>query len=195
MPPTKSVVAGKRMKQQGVAPALMLCRPKFPHNVGTVVRTASCFGVKQVWFTGDRVSLDPDKGQRLPREERMKGVYKVDLFQTDYVFDQFGRDVTPVAIELRPGSELLTNFVHPENPLYVFGPEDGSIDSAILQHCHRFIVIPTQHCVNLAMAVGMVLYDRLLKRHQSGDQEIWSMDDVLDEPRGWKLPEEEKDGC
>jgi tRNA(Leu) C34 or U34 (ribose-2'-O)-methylase TrmL len=179
---------GKGMKPQGTAPAIVLCRPKYAHNVGAAVRAAACFGVNQVWFTGDRVSLDPAKGQRLPREERMKGYKSVELRQHDYPFEQFP-GATPVAVELRQGSELLTSFEHPENPVYVFGPEDGSLDKVETRHCHRFVVIPTRHCTNLAAAVYLLLYDRLLKRHQAGIEEVWDMDQILAEPRGWMLPE------
>ena len=54
--------------------------------------------MKQVWFTGNRIKLE--EGERLPREERMKGYKNVDLIQYDYPFDHFGKGVTPVAIEL-----------------------------------------------------------------------------------------------
>jgi hypothetical protein len=56
-----------------LAPAVGLVDPKFPHNVGAAVRAASCYGIRQVWFSGDRVRLDASKGYRLPREERMRG--------------------------------------------------------------------------------------------------------------------------
>ena len=55
---------GKKAIPIGRAPAIVLTRPKYPHNVGAAVRAASCFGIEQVWFTGDRVSLDPESGQR-----------------------------------------------------------------------------------------------------------------------------------
>jgi hypothetical protein len=51
----------------GSPPAVALVDPKFPHNVGAAVRAASCHGVRQVWFSGDRVRLDGAKRQRLPR--------------------------------------------------------------------------------------------------------------------------------
>lgn len=160
----KSYIVGKNKKKEGMAPAVALVNPKYPHNVGAALRAASCFGVKQVWFTGNRVSLTPNKDYRLPREERMKGYKDVELRQHDYFFDEYEKGlVTPVAVELRPNSESLPNFEHPENALYIFGPEDGSLRSIHLQHCHRFVVIPTRHCVNLAAAVYMVLYDRMLK--------------------------------
>jgi tRNA(Leu) C34 or U34 (ribose-2'-O)-methylase TrmL len=153
---------------EGVAPAVALINPKFPRNVGAVVRAASCYGIKQVWFSGTRVSLEPYPGYRLPREERMRGYRDVGLQHSERIFDAFGQDVVPVAIELRPGSESLIEFEHPENALYVFGPEDGSLSRSILGLCHRFVVIPTQHCTNLAAAVYTVLYDRHAKRVRQG---------------------------
>jgi len=159
-----TAVFGRRRKDKaGITPSVALVNPKYPHNVGAAVRAASCFGVKQVWFTGDRVSLEGDgKKYRLPREERMKGYKDVELRQFDYVFDEF-EDVTPVAVEVRENSENLVHFEHPENALYIFGPEDGSLSRVHLQHCHRFVWIPTRHCVNLAAAVYLILYDRYRK--------------------------------
>ena len=162
-----SAVVGKNAKPVGVTPAIALTNPKFAHNVGAAQRAASCFGIQQLWFTGNRVSLEPEKGQRLPREERMKGYKDVELIQFDYFFDQF-TDVTPVAVELRPNSEDLRYFEHPDNALYIFGPEDGSIPQVSLRHCHRFVTIPTRLCVNLAAAVYIILYDRLLKQTREG---------------------------
>ena len=68
----------------------------------------------------------------------------------------------------RRNAESLIDFEHPERALYVFGPEDGSLDRAVLARCHRFLVIPTRHCTNLSAAVYTVLYDRHAKRVQSG---------------------------
>lgn len=147
-------------KQFGVPPAIALINPKHARNVGAALRACSCFDVHQLWFTGNRVQLNSK--HRLPREERMKGYTDVEVRQYDYIFDQF-QGVTPVAIELVPGAESLVDFVHPENALYVFGPEDGGLERVTLQHCHRFVQIPTRHCTNLAAAVYITLYDRMLK--------------------------------
>lgn len=162
-----TAVYGRSMKPAGVTPAVALINPRFPHNVGAALRAASCYGLKQIWYSGDRVKLDPEKGERLPREERMKGFKDVELRQFDHIFDQFP-GATPVAVEVRDNSENLVFFEHPENPLYVFGPEDGSLPAKVLQHCHRFVMIPTMHCTNLAAAVNTVLYDRLCKRVHAG---------------------------
>lgn len=165
----ESATWGKKSPPHGEAPAIALVDPKYPQNVGMVVRLASCYGLRQVWFTGDRVSLDPAKGERLPREERMKGYKEVEMIHFEHFFDQFPADTVPVAVEVRPDSEPLHTFEHPEKALYVFGPEDGSVPKPLLSHCHRFIVIPTRHCLNLATAVATVLWDREYKRWLRGD--------------------------
>lgn len=152
----------------GEAPAVALVDPKYPHNVGMVVRLASCYGLRQVWFTGDRVSLSTYRGERLPREERMKGYRDVQMIHVENFLDRFPAGTVPVAVEVRAKSEPLHTFEHPEKALYVFGPEDGSIPAALLPRCHRFVVIPTRHCLNLATAVATVLWDRQYKRWLSG---------------------------
>ena len=140
---TRTALIGKHAPPVGRTPAIALVNPKFPHNVGAAVRAASCFGAEQVWFTGKRVILDPEKGERLPREERMKGYKDVELVAHDYFFDAFPKDVVPVAVEVRPNSESLHNFVHPTKALY--------------------LITPSRHCLNLAAAVNVVLYDRCKK--------------------------------
>jgi tRNA(Leu) C34 or U34 (ribose-2'-O)-methylase TrmL len=168
----ESAIWSRNAPDHGQPPAIALVNPKYPHNVGMVVRLASCYGMRQVWFTGDRVSLQPACGARLPREERMKGYRDVEIIHHEYFFDQFPADVVPVAVEVRARAEPLFSFVHPDNALYVFGPEDGSIPKVLLGHCHRFLVIPTRHCLNLATAVATVLWDREAKRWQNGDVEL-----------------------
>lgn len=140
----------------------MLLNPKYPQNVGGILRTCSCYGIKQLWTTGNRVPLEPSKGYRLPREERMKGYRDVKVINYDKVFDMFP-GAAVVGIEVFPGSIPLPSFQHPPNALYVFGPEDGGLTSMERSHCHFFVSIPTRHCLNLATAVATVLYDRQSK--------------------------------
>ena len=141
---------------------LILVNPKFPHNVGGAVRAAACFDATEVLWTGKRVTLDTAKG-RLPREERMRAYRHVTMNPTERPFDALDEGVIPVAVEIRDGSEQLPAFEHPENAAYVFGPEDGSLPKWAVRHCHRFVVIPSAQCLNLAATINVVLYDRMAK--------------------------------
>lgn len=159
--------------------AILLSNPKFPHNIGAVVRAASCYGAEAVRYTGDRMDRAIAALDRLPREERMRGYSEVTWRRSDRPFEEFP-DLVPVAIEVRDNSVMLPDFVHPENALYVFGPEDGSLNSVTLRHCHHFVAIPTRHCLNLSMTVGTVLYDRQTKLEPG-----LRLDMAVTESRGW----------
>jgi tRNA C32,U32 (ribose-2'-O)-methylase TrmJ len=172
---------------KGQFPAVILIDPKYAHNVGAALRACSCFGLRQLWWTGARVRLDPVKGERLPREERMKGYREVALCPCDSPLDRLaGTDAgaVPVAVEVRENSEPLTTFEHPENAVYVFGPEDGSIPKPWLRLCHRFVHIPANHCLNLSTAVGVVLAHRRMSRQLAGQEPILPLHQQLKEKRG-----------
>lgn len=149
--------------------ALLLISPKFPHNVGGALRAASCWGATHLHWTGERVE-DPSKwpeGARLPREERMKAFAHVHvhgdqpLSRCVTFFSDMG--FTPVCVEVLDSAESLPDFVHPERAVYVFGPEDGDIPGGVRRECHRFVRIPSNGCLNLAVAANLVLYDRHVK--------------------------------
>lgn len=187
----------EKMKRYGT-PAVVLCNPKYIHNVGGIIRACSCFGIETLLWTGDRCVVDTDRRQRIPREERMKGYKDVEWQgNVEKPFDHLlmmpmrkfvpptgaPGTVVPIAIELHPTSEPLTYFEHPENAVYVFGPEDGSIPQVMRRFCHRFVNIPAYHCLNLSAAVNVVLADRLMKRQRAGLQPILPIGEMLHEER------------
>lgn len=159
--------------------AILLADPKYPHNVGGAVRAASCFGATEVLFTGQRLKAQLETLSRLPREERMKGYREVTWRHSERPFDEMPTH-TPVCVEVDSTAEKLPFFEHPENPLYCFGPEDGSVPTMFRHHCHRFVTIPARHCTNLASAIYVVLYDKLMKDMVSGRSMGYEMVDV-----GW----------
>lgn len=69
-----------------------------------------------------------------------------------------------VCIELVEGAIPLPEFDHPENALYIFGPEDGSVPQKLVDECDAVVYIPTEGCMNLAATVNVLLYDRLAKQ-------------------------------
>lgn len=141
------------------SPAVVLINPKYTHNVAAAIRACSCFGIKSLLWTGDRVN--PENYDRLPREERMKGYQEVEWRRSAKPLNELMG--IPVCIEIHPGSISLSSFQHPTNAIYVFGPEDGGVPSVYRRFCHHFIHIPAFHCLNLAAALNVVLYDRTTK--------------------------------
>ena len=144
---------------------ILLVQPKFPVNLANVVRGAACFGVGRVIWTGQRLKMDTD---RLPRELRMRSYATVKVEHGGLRPFDLTTDLTPVCVEFDPSGESLSAFDHPPKALYVFGPEDGSVPTVYRRLCHRFVRIPSLHCLNLAAAVNIVLFHRQL---QFGDQQ------------------------
>ncbi len=52
------------------------------------------------------------------------------------------------------------------NAVYLFGPEDGSVPYSVRGLGQRRVFIPTRHCINLAAAIYVLPYDRLVKQYQ-----------------------------
>ena len=162
---------------------VLLDNPKYPHNVGGAYRAAACFGASHVYVTGSRVPLTPTDGYRLPREERLRAYNdEVELraAETKTIYNLVNHHRprhTPVVVEVSDTAEQLHHFIHPEDALYIFGPEDGSVSRYYREMGHRYVIIPSFHCLNLAGAVYTVLYDRVAKRRLAGlEEEVPSYD-------------------
>lgn len=157
--------------------AVLLIDPKYPHNVGNIVRACAAWNAPQLRWTGRRVT---DKiGQRLPREERLAAYKERVTFQPLGIhltgvpagpdpgrpIDHYVRwGMTPVCVERLDTAESLDQFVHPERAVYVFGPEDSGVPKGVRNACHSFVRIPSEVTLNLAAAVNIVLWDRQFKQ-------------------------------
>ena len=72
-----------------------------------------------------------------------------------------------VVIELVENAIPLPEFSHPKDALYIFGPEDGSVNQLLIDNADYVVYIPTTGCMNLAATANVVLYDRLCKSQQT----------------------------
>jgi tRNA(Leu) C34 or U34 (ribose-2'-O)-methylase TrmL len=174
------------MKAKLTLPGMVMINPKYPHNVAAAIRACSCFDVDNLIWTGSRVN--PEQYERLPREERMKGYAHVNWIRSEKPFNLFPDDAIPVCVEVFENSQCLTLFEHPENAIYVFGPEDGSVPQVIRRHCHQFVHIPSRHCLNVSAAINVVLAHRTMTRQLNGLQPILPLAEMLREERGETAP-------
>jgi tRNA(Leu) C34 or U34 (ribose-2'-O)-methylase TrmL len=136
--------------------AIGLHNPKNPQNVGGVLRAAYCFGATLVAIAGSRYrqqSTDTAKAYRF-----------LPVLQVDDLHGVVPFDCVPVAVERQAGAVGLPDYVHPERAFYLFGPEDGDLGQSITRWCRDVVYVPTDHSLNLAAVVNIVLYDRLAKQ-------------------------------
>ena len=146
-----------------------LTNPKSPSNVGAVMRAAGCYQVDQVIYTGQRYA----RAAKFNTDTKQV-TQRIPLTGTESFLSENKSETKLVCIELVEGAEPLPEFIHPDNAMYIFGPEDGSISQEIVDKADAVVYIPTVGCMNLAATVNVVLYDRLAKsmRHQANDELI-----------------------
>lgn len=135
-----------------------LINPKSPTNVGAVMRAAGCYRVDAVFYTGTRYAT----AARF-RTDTRKVTQHIPLISVDNVLDDLPPGTRVVCVELVEGAVPLPQFRHPDQALYVFGPEDGSLSQELVDRADTVVYIPTIGCMNLAATVNVVLYDRLAK--------------------------------
>ncbi len=137
--------------------------PKFNSNVGGAIRAAGVFEADLIVVSGSRFKEEATDTQKAFRHIPL-------IKNVSSVLDVLPHDCIPVAVEITKRSKSIYNYVHPERAFYVFGAEDHTLDDSILNKCRDVISIPSAHCLNLAAAVNVVLYDRRLKR-EAGEVE------------------------
>jgi len=139
-----------------------LINPKSPHNVSSVIRTAGNFSVNSVFYTGKRYPRALMRNPDLPDMHRKVG-QAIPLTEVASILDALSESMKLVCVEFVENAISLPDYQHPENALYVFGPEDGSMSQEIVNEADDVVYIPTIKSMNLAATVNVVLYDRLAK--------------------------------
>lgn len=135
-----------------------LIDPKSPTNVGGVMRAAGCYRADAVFYTGTRylraARFNTDT-HGAAREIPLTGVASL--------LEQLPADTRLVCVELVEGATPLPEYRHPARAFYIFGPEDGTIEQALIDRADDVVYVPTKGCMNLAASVNVVLYDRMAK--------------------------------
>lgn len=149
---------GKGDTPRGFA-AIGLERPKSAVNIGSALRAAMCYGAASIAISGERVDGKAIKSAaNTTQTQRHIPVHRGEL----RALIPYGS--VPVAVDLVDDAIPLPDFCHPHSAFYIFGPEDGTLDDAILSWCPLKVMVPTRFCMNLAATVNVVLYDRLAKQ-------------------------------
>lgn len=139
-----------------------LTNPKSPVNVGLVMRAAGCFQADSVFYTGKRY----DRAAPFNTDTQNAGL-SIPLTWVPSLPGDVDDDTQIVCVELVEGAIPLPAYQHPKNAIYIFGPEDGTIDQKVLDRADSVVFIPTIGSLNLAAAVNVMLYDRLSKKPAS----------------------------
>lgn len=160
--------------------AVALHRPSRPENIGGVMRAADVYGVELVVLGGGELPPEP-LGHPTDTTQAWRRILVV---FADRVLDALPDEYVPVAVERVVEATPLPQFEHPERAMYLFGPENGSLDETMLERCAHVVSIPGHECSNLAASVNVVLYDRIAKRWERERDAFPPTDGVLRGVRG-----------
>jgi len=157
------------------AVSIGLTNPKSPTNVGAVMRAAGCYRVDAVFYTGERY----DRAARFHTDTKSMS-RAIPLTGVNCLLEQIPAGVQVICVDLVEGATPLPEFQHPDQAIYIFGPEDGTISQQLIDRADAVVYVPTVGCMNLAASVNVVLYDRLAKSEDQpgGDELIRQSRDV-----------------
>ena len=145
--------------------AVGLFRPKTKANVGSVLRAASTYQASMVAIEGARgeairASTNTSKAHRI-----------IPTLTPANLLDVRPFDCQIVVVDLLEDAMPLPEFCHPERAMYLFGPEDGTLGWRHTSKAQHVVYVPGANCMNLAAAVNVVLYDRMVKRNEWQDSD------------------------
>ena len=127
-------------------------------NVGTLWRSASNLGADFIFTVGRRY-----KQQSSDTVKAFKHIPLFHYVDLEDMYAHIPHDCLLVGVEQHPSAILLKNFSHPERCIYLLGAEDNGLSTTVMQRCHCLVEIPSNHCMNVAVAGGIVMYDRVAK--------------------------------
>ncbi|TYK65066.1 RNA methyltransferase [Colwellia echini] len=156
-------------KQKLANVTIALTNPKTPTNVGAVMRAAGCYQADQIIYNGNRFAKAAQYHKNILQTDTFNMAEKIPLMQVESFLnlkeslDNIPATTKIICVDLVEGATPLPHFVHPEEAVYIFGPEDSSIKQDVIDIADDVVYVPTIGCMNLAATVNVLLYDRLAK--------------------------------
>ncbi|MES2623340.1 MAG: TrmH family RNA methyltransferase [Patescibacteria group bacterium] len=144
------------------------------YNVGSIFRSADCFGASKIFLSGttprptDRFGRSSSGPQKEIAKTALGGEKTVAWEYIEKAKDIIKKakkeGFVIVAIEQASNSVPLTSFTKPEKILCIFGNEVDGVPKEILKLCDSIIEIEMKgdkESLNVSVCAGVVLYDFL----------------------------------
>lgn len=129
-----------------------------PANIGALLRTANAFGASYVFTIG--AVADTREFHCVDTSASDGSVPFFDY--PDITAMQRPKGCALVGIELMDTSIDLPSFRHPRQAAYILGSERGGLSEEVVEACDYVVKIPTRFSLNLSLAGGLVMYDRMM---------------------------------
>ncbi len=153
--------------------AIVLNKPKYPGNIGSVARCAKNMGISSI-FVVNPLDVDRAKIEQLATHFALDVVEKITYVDSldralapfNYVVGTTGRsgDTSLKRSMVYPGkmAEDIVDISQNNKVALVFGPEDRGLTNSELTYCDVLVKIPTSESlksINLSHAVMIICYE------------------------------------
>jgi tRNA G18 (ribose-2'-O)-methylase SpoU len=147
---------------------LILDNIRSAFNVGSIFRTADCFGIYKIFLCGITCKTDNRELQKtalgaeisVPSEYFSTTIEAIQSIQNEYHI---------IAVEQTNQSKMLDEYAfdHSKNIALVFGNEVDGVDLEVLNRVDEVLEIPqigSKHSLNVANSSSIVIWDMYNKR-------------------------------
>ena len=134
--------------------------PSKETNIGTLFRTAYAMGVDFTFTIGRKY--------RRQASDTVNSILHLPYYHYDsYEHFMSNRPIgcRIVCVEIDSNSRKLGQFIHPAQAIYLLGSESGGLPKDLLQN-NLVVEIPSETCLNIAVAGSIVLYDMINKNEK-----------------------------
>ena len=150
--------------------SIVLCRPRYPENIGAAARAMCNMGIEQLVLVKPQ-NCDLERICKMATHAALEVVERMALYdELEPALGDFNFIVGTTARVggQRKGIISLPNLAEKLHPIsaqnriaVVFGPEDRGLSNKDLRSCHALVNIPTAEfsSLNLAQAVMVVCYE------------------------------------
>ena len=150
--------------------SIVLCRPRYPENIGAAARAIRNMGIDQLVVV-DPQNYDTTRIHKMATHAALDVVERMLVYDTlEQALDEYNYIVGTTArlggqrkVNISPAKlpEKLLPISHQNRIAIVFGPEDRGLTNLDLRLCHILVNIPTAEfsSLNLAQAVMILCYE------------------------------------
>lgn len=146
-------------------PITLICdRVNSPANIGSIFRIADSFGIEQIYFCGEDITVISKRMQRTARSTHELIPYE----QTESIVDTVqllaSRGYTLLALEITDTSIPVSEYTStPEEKIaLIIGEENFGVSDEVLELVQQSVHIPmygNNSSMNVATATGIALYE------------------------------------
>ncbi|MDZ4164234.1 MAG: RNA methyltransferase [Smithellaceae bacterium] len=156
--------------------AIVLCRPKYGGNIGSVARVAMNMGIERI-IVAEPAGVNMAEAKKLATHFASPLVDQIEYFPAlkealagfQWIVgttSKLGKGRRPVVHPRQAAEEIVSISQHNQVAL-LFGAEDDGLTNEDLRYCHSFVTIPADRkfsSLNLSHAVMVICYELFIAR-------------------------------